>query len=303
MDATDTKALLNRVRRLDVRTRRLMNDSLLGEYHSVFKGRGMDFDAVREYVPGDEVRTIDWNVTARTGHPFVKKYTEERELTLLLMIDISASGDFGGGSQSKRELAAEVASLLALSAIRNGDRVGLLLFSDRIEQYIEPKKGRRHVLRVVREILFHEAQGRGTDVLKALDVAGHLLHRRAIVFLISDFQSNDDTAKARPALRRALRQTNRHHDLIAVHIEDARERELPDVGLVSLEDAETGELVELDTADPVVRQRFSAQAAMHTEELLADLRREGLDALQLTTDAPYLPALQRFFKSRGRARA
>jgi len=269
----------------------------------VFKGRGMDFDAVREYVPGDEVRTIDWNVTARTGHPFVKKYTEERELTLLLVIDISASGNFGGGSQSKRELAAELASLIALSAIRNGDRVGLLLFSDRIEQYIEPKKGRRHVLRVVREILFHEAQGRGTNVLEALDVAGHLLHRRAIVFLISDFQSNDDGGKSRPALRRALRQTNRRHDLVAVHIEDARERELPDVGLVCLEDAETGELVELDTADPKVRQRFSEQAAAHTEALLGDLRREGLDAVQLTTDTPYLPALQRFFKSRERARA
>jgi uncharacterized protein (DUF58 family) len=303
MDAVQTKTLLNRVRRLDIRTRRLMNDSVLGEYHSVFKGRGMDFDEVREYVAGDEVRTIDWNVTARTGHPFVKKYTEERELTLLLMVDISASGNFGGGSQSKRELAAEVASLLALSAIRNRDRVGLLLFSDRIEQYVEPKKGRRHVLRVVREILFHEAKGRGTAVLKALEVAGHVLHRRAIVFLISDFQSNEDAATARPALRRALRQTNRRHDLIAVHIEDARERELPDVGLVSLEDAETGDLVELDTADPVVRRRFSEQAAAHTEEVLGDLRREGLDALQLTTGAPYLPALQRFFKSRGRARA
>jgi uncharacterized protein (DUF58 family) len=302
MDATDTKALLNRVRRLDVRTRRLMNDSLLGEYHSVFKGRGMDFDAVREYVPGDEVRTIDWNVTARTGHPFVKKYTEERELTLLLMIDISASGDFGGGSQSKRELAAEVASLLALSAICNGDRVGLLLFSDRIEQYIPPQKGRRHVLRVVREILAHEARGRGTDVLGALDVAAHVLHRRAIVFLISDFQTNDD-ARARPALRRALRQTHRRHDLIAVHIEDARERELPDVGLVSLEDAETGELIELDTGDVVLRQRFKEQAAVRTRELLGDLRREGIDALPLSTDAPYLPALQRFFKSRQRARA
>ena len=303
MDATQTQALLNRVRRLDIRTRRLMNDSLLGEYHSVFKGRGMDFDAVREYVPGDEVRSIDWNVTARTGHPFVKKYTEERELTLLLLIDISESGNFGGGAQSKRELAAEVASLLALSAIRNGDRVGLLLFSDRIEQYIEPKKGRRHVLRVVREILFHQAEGRGTDVLEALDVVGHLLHRRAIVFLISDFQSNDEAATTRSALRRALRQTNRRHDLIAVHIEDARERELPDVGLVALQDAETGELVELDTADPLVRQRFSEQAAAHTEELFRDLQREGLDALQLTTNARYLPVLQRFFKSRRRARA
>jgi uncharacterized protein (DUF58 family) len=279
-----------------------MNDSLLGEYHSVFKGRGMDFDEVREYVAGDEVRTIDWNVTARTGHPFVKKYTEERELTLLLVIDISESGNFGGALQSKRELAAEVACLLALSAIRNGDRVGLLLFSDRIEQYLAPKKGRSHVLRVVREILYHQAQGRGTDVVKALDAAGHLLHRRAIVCLITDFQSNEDPERARSTLRRALRQTNRRHDLVAVHIEDVRERELPDVGLVTLEDAETGELVELDTADPLVRRRFGEESALHSEELLRDLRREGLDPLQLTTDAPYLPALQRFFKSRGRAR-
>ena len=303
MDASQTKALLNRVRRLDIRTRRLMNDSLLGEYHSIFKGRGMDFDEVREYVAGDEVRTIDWNVTARSGHPFVKKFTEERELTVLLMIDISDSGNFGSGLQSKRELAAEVASLIALSAIRNGDRVGLMLFSDRIEQYIAPKKGRRHVLRVVREILFHETRGKGTDLLKSIDAAGHLLHRRAIVFLISDFQSNEAPAVARPALRHALRQTNRRHDLIAVHIEDAHERTLPDVGLVSLEDAETGELVDLDTADPAVRQRFAEESARQTDELLGDLRREGIDALQLLTDAPYLPALQRFFKSRGRARA
>src|ERR1700677_1705953 len=203
MPATSVKTIMSRMRQLEIRTRRLVNDSLIGEYHSVFKGRGMDFDEVREYVPGDEVRSIDWNVTARAGRPFVKKYTEERELNLLLVVDISASGNYGSGSQSKRELAAEVASLLALSAIRNSDKVGLLLYTDRIEEHIPPKKGRRHVLRVVREILYHTAIGRGTDSAKALDVASHVLHRRAIVFLISDFQSPGDPLTTRAALRRA----------------------------------------------------------------------------------------------------
>jgi uncharacterized protein (DUF58 family) len=302
MQAAQTKTILDKIRRLEVRTRRLVNDSLSGEYHSVFKGRGMDFDEVREYVPGDEVRTIDWNVTARAGRTFVKKYTEERELTILLVVDISASGNFGSAGQSKRELAAEVASLLALSAIRNSDKVGLLLYTDRIEGYIAPKKGRRHVMRVVRDILYHSAVGRGTDSVNALDVAGQLLHRRAIVFLISDFQSSGDEGAARASLRRALRQTNRRHDLIAVHIEDARERELPDVGLVALEDAESGELIELDTADPTVRQRFKSEATARSEHLLRDIRREGVDALDLKTNEPYLPALQRFFKTRERSR-
>jgi uncharacterized protein (DUF58 family) len=291
--------MLDKLRRLDIRTRRLMNDSLVGEYHSVFKGRGMDFDEVREYVPGDEVRTIDWNVTARAGHPFVKKYTEERELKILLLVDISASGNFGSGAQSKRELAAEVASLLALSAIRNSDKVGLLLYTDRIEEYLPPKKGRRHVLRVVREILYHSARGRGTDSVKALEIASHVLHRRAIVFLISDFQSSGDAAGARAALRRAMRQTSRRHDLIAVQIEDPHEKDLPDVGLLSLEDAETGEIIELDTADPSVRQRFNQLSVARVKSLISDIRSEGVDTLELKTNAPYLTALQRFFKSRG----
>jgi uncharacterized protein (DUF58 family) len=302
MNAISTKSMLDKIRRLDIRTRRLMNDSLVGEYHSVFKGRGMDFDEVREYVPGDEVRTIDWNVTARAGRPFVKKYTEERELNILLLVDISASGNFGSGVQGKRELAAEVASLLALSAIRNSDKVGLLLYTDRIEEYLPPKKGRRHVLRVVREILYHSARGRGTDSVKALEVASHVLHRRAVVFLISDFQASGDAARARAALRRAMRQTNRRHDLIAIQIEDPHERELPDVGLLSLEDAETGELVELDTADASVRERFNQQAVARVKGLISDIRSEGVDTLELKTNAPYLPALQRFFKSRGRKR-
>jgi len=299
----DTKTILNRIRQLEIRTRRLVNDSLVGEYHSVFKGRGMDFDEVREYVPGDEVRTIDWNVTARAGRPFVKKFTEERELTILLLVDISASGHFGSTAQSKRELAAELASALAFSAIRNSDKVGLLLFSDRIERYLAPKKGRHHVLRVVREILYHEPTGRGTDTVKALDVASHVLHRRAIVFLISDFQAPGDPERTRTELRRAVRQTNRRHDLIAVRIEDPRERVLPDVGVITIEDAETSEIVELDTASSAVRNRFNEATRERSRRLVLDLRSEGVDTLQLTTGNPYLPALQRFFETRERRRA
>jgi uncharacterized protein (DUF58 family) len=300
---TTTKAMMSRMRQLEIRTRRLVNDTLVGEYHSVFKGRGMDFDEVREYIAGDEVRTIDWNVTARAGRPFVKKFTEERELTILLVVDISASGNFGSGAQSKRDLAAELASLLAFSAIRNSDKVGLLLYTDRIEQFLPPKKGRRHVMRVVREILFHEPVGRGTDGVKALDVVNHVLHRRAIVFMISDFQSPQDPTRVAAETRRAMRQTNRRHDLVAVHIEDARERTLPNLGVLALQDAETGAVIELDTADPKVRSRFDREAAERVRNLVNDFRAEGVDTLELDTNAPYLPALQRFFKSRERRRA
>ncbi len=303
MKNTTTKAMMSRMRQLEIRTRRLVNETLVGEYHSVFKGRGMDFDEVREYIAGDEVRTIDWNVTARAGRPFVKKFTEERELTILLVVDISASGNFGSGAQSKRDLAAELASLLAFSAIRNSDKVGLLLYTDRVEQFLPPKKGRRHVLRVVREILFHEPVGRGTDGVKALDVVNHVLHRRAIVFMISDFQSPGDPARDAPEMRRAMRQTNRRHDLVAVHIEDARERTLPNLGVLALQDSETGAVIELDTANPNVRSRFEREAAERVRNLVNDFRAEGVDTLELDTNAPYLPALQRFFKSRERRRA
>jgi uncharacterized protein (DUF58 family) len=272
----------------------------MGEYHSVFKGRGMDFDEVREYVPGDEVRTIDWNVTARANRPYVKKFAEERELTMLLVVDISPSGQFGSGKTSKRELAAEVASLLAFSAIRNTDKVGLLLYSDRIERYIPPSKGRRQVLRVVREILYHTPQGTRTDTVMALEAASQLLHRRAIVFLISDLMANGDAVKHREELARATRQCNRRHDLIAVRVGDPRESDLPDVGLVALEDAETGEVLEVDTTDPALRERFHRLAVSRQHQLVSDFRREGVDCLELTTDEPYWPPLQRFFKKRGR---
>jgi uncharacterized protein (DUF58 family) len=290
------------MRQLEIRTRRMVDDSMAGAYHSVFKGRGMDFDEVREYSPGDEIRTIDWNVTARAGRTFVKKFTEERELTIFLVVDISASGNFGSGAMTKRDLAAEVASVLAFSAIRNSDKVGLILYSDRIERHLPPKKGRRHVLRVVRDILYHEPRGVGTDTVKTLDVVNHVLHRRAVVFLISDFETSGEPEAARAHLRRALRQTNRRHDLIAIHIEDPRERDLPDVGIVALEDAETGEIVELDTARAAVRKRFHELSAARAQRLRSDLRAEGVDTVALRTDTPYLPPLQRFFKSRGRPR-
>ena len=297
-----TRSIRSRMRELEISTRRMVDDTMAGAYHSVFKGRGMDFDEVREYNPGDEVRTIDWNVTARAGRAFVKKFTEERELTIFLVVDISASGNFGSGTLAKRDLAAEVASVLAFSAIRNSDKVGLILYTDRVERYLPPKKGRRHVLRVVRDILYHEPQGVGTDTVKTLDVVNHVLHRRAIVFLISDFVTGGDPAVARADLRRVARQTNRRHDLIAIHIEDPREKELPNVGIIALEDAETGEIIELDTARAAVRKRFSEISAERAQRLKSDLRAEGVDIVQLRTDMPYIPPLQRFFKSRGRPR-
>jgi uncharacterized protein (DUF58 family) len=297
-----TNAKRTSLRELEIRTRRMVDDSMAGAYHSVFKGRGMDFDEVREYSPGDEVRTIDWNVTARAGRTFVKKFTEERELTLFLVVDISASGKFGSGAMAKRDLAAEVASVLAFSAVRNSDKVGLILYTDRIERYLPPKKGRRHVLRVVRDILYHDPAGFGTDTVKALDVVNQLLHRRAVVFLISDFQSSGDLITVRTQLRRAVRQTNRRHDLVAVHIEDPREKELPNVGIIALEDAETGEIIELNTARATVRRRFKELALERASRLKSDLRAEGIDTVQLRTNEPYIPPLQRFFKSRGRTR-
>jgi uncharacterized protein (DUF58 family) len=220
MNEAITRDILRKVRQIEIRTNRIVADSLAGHYHSVFKGRGMDFDEVREYVPGDEVRTIDWNVTARAGHPFVKKFAEERELTLLLLVDASASGHFGSSAQSKRDVAAELACVLALSATRNNDKVGLVLFTDQIELYIPPKKGRRHVLRVVREILFFQPVRRGTDVTQALQFANRMSRRRSVMFLISDFQAPGVSADLRTPLRQSLSQSARRHDLVAVSIAD-----------------------------------------------------------------------------------
>jgi uncharacterized protein (DUF58 family) len=303
MNSDQTREILKKVRQIEIRTKRLVADTLAGQYHSVFKGRGMNFDAVREYVPGDEVRTIDWNVTARAGRPFVKKFVEERELTLLLMVDVSASGDFGSGAQSKRELAAEIASVLAFSAVKNSDKVGLLLFTDKVELYLPPRKGRRHVLRIVREVLGFEPAQRGTDLVQALDFVNDVVERRAIVFLLSDFQNGNQTDRSVADLRRALRQTNRRHDLVALPIEDARERVLPDLGVVAIEDAETGELVELDTRNPMVRQRFTEIAEQRATHLQRVFNAEAVDSLRLSTNRPYVADLMVFFKNRSRRRS
>lgn len=291
-----TREILKKVRQIEIRTNRLVNDSLAGEYHSVFKGRGMDFDEVREYSPGDEVRMIDWNVTARTGTPFVKKFTEERELTILLMIDLSASGHFGSNTQSKRELAAEVASVIAFSAIRNRDKVGAVLFTDQIEAYIPPQKGRSHVLRVVREILYFEPRNRGTDIPLALDFVNQVLKRRAVVFLLSDFIT------PLPELQTAMQLTNKRHDLIAISISDRHERELPDLGLLTVEDAETGEQYEINTANAETRRTFAALNEDRFNEFLHTARSSGVETLQLATGKPYVPTLLNFFSTRGKRR-
>src|SRR4030095_1821591 len=289
---SDPEEILKKIVTLEIKPRGLVETVFAGDYHSVFKGRGMNFEDVREYQPGDEIRAIDWNVTARLGSAFVKKFTEERELTVILVVDVSASGNFGSVSQSKRELAAEVACLLAFSAIRNNDKVGLLLFSDRVELYIPPKKGRSHTLRIIREILFFQPAGRGTAPALSLDYLNKVVTRRAVVFFISDFQTSD--------FSRELSVSGRRHDFIAVHIQDQREEQLPNIGIITLEDAETGEQIEINTADRTTRERFRALAETRCAELNRTLRRNSIDAISLRTGEDYLPALRSFFKQRER---
>ena len=299
MDPAVTREILKKVRQVELRTRRLVTDALAGEYHSVFKGRGMDFDEVREYSPGDEVRLIDWNVTARTGTPYIKKLREERELTILLAVDVSASGKFGSQTQSKRELAAEVASVLAFSAIRNRDKVGLLLFPDEIEQFIPPTKGRQHVLRVIREVLFCTPQFRGTDVASALDFINDVQTRRAVVFVISDFI---ESPEAFERLRLQLRLTNKRHDLVLIHLRDHHEEELPALGLLTLEDTETGEVMEIDTDSKSVREAFAARSKERMDQFRRAARQAGVDTLELRTSEPYSQALYTFFQNRSSRR-
>ena len=296
----EIKNVLRQVRRIELRTRGLATDALAGNFHSAFRGRGMDFDEVREYVPGDDVRTIDWNVTARAGHPYVKKFREDRELTILLLVDVSGSLEFGSTAASKRGLEAELASVLALSATRNNDKVGLVLFTDEVEMYIPPKKGRFHVLRVVREILGARPRRRGTDVERALRFASDVTSRRAIVFLLSDFQSSLAAPARLAGLRNAVRLVGRRHDLVAMHLRDPRETSLPNVGLLTLEDSETGELVEIDTRKSKTRERFERLAESRRLETERMMRREGVDYLEIDTAKPYLPGLLGFFKTRER---
>lgn len=298
MAATEQKTpaeILKKIRALEIKTRGLVQTVFSGEYHSVFKGRGMNFDEVREYQPGDEIRAIDWNVTARLGTAFVKKFTEERELTVILVVDVSASGDFGSASQSKRELAAEVACLLAFSAIRNNDKVGLLLFTDQVELFIPAKKGRSHTLRLIREILFFEPQSKGTNAALALQYLNKVVTRRAVVFFVSDFQTGD--------FSRELAVSGRRHDFIAIHIQDEREHTLPNIGIITLEDAESGEQIEINTASRSTRMHFTELADAQAAHLQRTLRRSNIDTISLQTNRDYLPELRSFFRQRERRMA
>lgn len=312
------REILKKIRQIELRSIRLVNETLAGQYHSVFKGQGMNFDEVREYQPGDEVRSIDWNVTARMNHPFIKKFVEERELTVMLVVDLSGSGLFGSGEQSKRELAAEIASVLAFSAIRNNDKVGLILFTEEVEKFIPPRKGRRHVLRVIREILCYEPQRLGTDLNTALQFLSRVTAHRAIAVILSDFlgQTTPSRAEIDAHLRRrvvlsdalsqasatALRQANRRHDVVAVQITDRYEMELPPLGYLVLKDAETGEVVEVNTGDERKRAAFKQRQFKAQNELRRLFQSAAIDSIQLRTNEPYAAALGRFFETRERRR-
>ena len=307
------REILKKIRQIELRTNRVVTETLAGQYHSVFKGQGMNFDEVREYQPGDDVRAIDWNVTARMNHPFIKKFVEERELTLMLVVDVSGSGLFGSRGQSKRELAAEIASVLAFSAIRNNDKVGLLLFTDEVEKFIPPRKGRSHVLRVIREVLFFEPKRRGTDLVQALEFMGRVLPHRAIAVVISDFITPPQRAAAvspaarpqnplPPELQTALRIANRKHDVVAVQITDRYELELPALGRLILEDAETGEIVEINTGHATSRDAFALRQEKQRNDLARQFRSSGVDTIQLRTDEPYSAALGKFFENREKRR-
>jgi uncharacterized protein (DUF58 family) len=331
------REILKKIRQIEIRTNRIVTESLAGAYHSVFKGQGMNFDEVREYQPGDDVRAIDWNVTARMTHPFIKKFVEERELTLMLVVDVSGSGLFGSHGQSKRELAAEIASVLAFSAIRNNDKVGLILFSDEVEKFIPPRKGRSHVLRVIREVLFFEPKRRGTDLNQALEFLLRVQSHKAITVIVSDFLGSpasrsrgpgvspvsaakrqqephrrDARATERPHMMSLeslvqasftmLRQANRKHDVVAVQVADPHELELPNLGRLIFQDAETGQIVEVNTGDARKRAAFAERQAKTLQDMARAFRRAGIDAMQLRTDQDYGPTLARFFETREKRR-
>jgi uncharacterized protein (DUF58 family) len=288
----DPKEILKNIRRLELRTRRLVNAGFAGQYHSVFKGRGMNFEEVREYAAGDEIRSIDWNVTARMNAPYVKKFTEERELTVMLVVDVSASGTFGSVELSKRELAAEVASILAFSAINNNDKVGLLLFSSEVELFIPPKKGRLHTLRLIREMLYFQPKGRGTDLAGALDYLNRVISRRAVLFMISDFLS--------PDFSKALTVSSRRHDVVAMPVSDPGESALPDVGIITLEDAETGQQIDINTSSKAVRRGLADLEEVRRKSLDRLFRNRRVDIVRLSTTEDYLLPLRAFFEQRER---
>lgn len=284
--------ILKKVRRIEIATRGLVNDVFAGEYHSVFKGRGMDFSEVREYSIGDDIRNIDWNVTARMGHPYVKIFQEERELTVMLMVDASSSGNFGSFQQMKGEIAIEICALLAFSAIKNNDKVGLIIFTDKIEKFVPPKKGKTHALRVIRELFYHQPQSNQTDIAAALEYLSRVLRRRSVVFLTSDFISEN--------YEKALQIANRRHDVVAITITDPREVELPNVGFIELEDAETGETHLLDTTDLAIRQSFFTQANVRKLEREKLFKSMNIDSVDIYTHQSYVEPLIRFFRMRAK---
>jgi len=287
-----SKDLARKIRYLQISTRKAVNDVLAGEYGSVFKGRGMEFDEVREYQPGDDVRAIDWNVTARAGKPFVKRFREERELTVVFVVDLSASGSFGSVCRLKNDVAAELCALLAFSAVKNNDKVGLIVFTDQVEKFIPPQKGVRHVLRVIREILSFKPGQTQTDIAGALDYLGRVLGRRAVVFLISDFQAD--------GFDHALRVVSRRHDMIAITVRDPRESAFPDAGLLELEDVETGEVILIDTGSVPVRRRYELLSSERDAHLMSLFRSSGVDQIEVWTDKGYMQDLVKFFKARAR---
>ena len=290
MAARELEDVLKEVRRIHIVARRQVNDLLAGEYLSAFKGRGMEFDAVREYVPGDEIRSIDWNVTARSEVPYVKTFCEERELTVFIAVDISASGAFGSQNLSKMETAVEVAAVLMFASLRNNDKVGLMFFADEVIKYVPPRKGRGNVMRLIRELLAAEPIKAETNISKALEYLGRVQRRRCVVFVMSDFLG--------PDCSKALSVANQRHDCIAVTLQDPRELEIPDVGFITLRDAETDELLELDTRHPSVRALFAQAAKDRESNLTNGLKRANVDRLEIRTDRSYATSLQRFFRMR-----
>lgn len=289
-----TTELIKKIRRIEIRTRRLVNDSYAGEYHSIFKGRGMEFDEVRPYQIGDEIRSIDWNVTARTGEPHVKRYVEERELTVMLVVDASGSENFGSVNRFKRELAAELTAVLSFAATTNNDKVGLLIFTDRVELFIPPRKGRRHVLRLIRELLAFEPQGRGTDIKLALDTVNQILKRRSIIFLVSDFLVPADS------YQKELTVTNKRHDLISIDLHDPLEESLTDVGLLALEDPETDEMIWVDTSDTGWQNSFKLRNQLLEGDKAHLFKSASVDRIHIATDEDYTASLTSFFQERAR---
>lgn len=288
----ETSDLLKKVRKIELKTRGLSNHIFAGEYHTAFKGKGMAFSEVREYQPGDDIRTIDWNVTARFNTPFIKVFEEERELTVMLIIDVSGSKNFGTQKQMKQELVTELSAVLAFSAIQNNDKIGVIFFSDKVEKFIPPKKGKSHILRIIRELIAFDPENKGTDIGEALRYFNNVIKKRAVCFVISDFMSDNFEAP--------LKIANKKHDVVTIRINDKREEELPDIGLVQMKDAETGEVKWIDTANKLIRENYQKNYLRNMEEVNQLFKNSGVDTIQLRTDMDYIKPLIQFFKRRGK---